>query len=180
MLPLDSPSWSGFKTYFGQPSELPHRIRRCQQSIGTGEEETTWNALWGEFLHQGTITDAAFAVVPYVIQELGRIAPERWLTYFVELGLIEADRQRDTSPRVPADLSESYQNAVRHGRLIAVRALELELPRVEFRYLISALCSLHGHGGLGGILFKFDGMGDNCPKCGDWVYASEILESGYC
>src|SRR5436190_888834 len=109
MLSLDSPRWKSFRTYFGTPEQVPQRLASWRQSIGSPDEDSRWSELWEQFLHQFTITDAAYAAVPHVVRELGRVELRRRLDYLVELALIESARQTDAgSPALAPDLADSY------------------------------------------------------------------------
>lgn len=180
MLPLDSPRWKSFLTYFGTPEQVPQRLASWRESIGSRDEERQWSDLWEQFLHQFTITDAAYAAVPHVVRELDRIEPRKRFDYLVELALIESARQTDAgSPALAPDLADAYHAAVSSARRFAVELLSLEWPKLEFRYLMSVLASLHGHGGLGELIFHLDCLCGQCPKCGEFVYPDRIQDSGY-
>jgi hypothetical protein len=180
MLPLDSPRWKSFSTYFGTPEEVPLRLLSWRRSIGGPNEESEWTDLWEQFLHQCTITDAAYATLPHVVQELHRVEPLNRFDYLVELALIESARQTGgASPVLPHDLAESYYTAIRDARQMAVELLSLDWPKIEFRYLMSILASLHGHAGLGDLIFNLDSLCGECPKCGEFVYPDRIQDSGY-
>jgi hypothetical protein len=179
MLPLDSPRWKSFSTYFGTPEEMPRRIAEWREAIGGRDEEREWSGLWEQFLHQGTIKDAAYAAVPHVVRELGRVEPRKRFDYLVELGLIESARQQSGSPAVPVDLAGAYYEAVGQSKRFAVECLALDWPKIEFRYLLSVLASLHGHGVMGNLLFNLDCLCGDCPKCGECVYPDEIQVSAY-
>jgi hypothetical protein len=79
MLPLDDPRWCQFETFFGEPCELPGVIRAWLAAVGTEDEETIYCRDLGEiFLHQGTIVDAAYAVVPWLVRVIeGGKSPHR-------------------------------------------------------------------------------------------------------
>jgi hypothetical protein len=180
MLPLDSPRWKSFSTYFGTPEQVPQRLASWRQSIGSPDEESQWCDLWEQFLHQGTITDAAYAAVPHVVWELDRVEPRKRFDYLVELALIESARQTDGgAPALAADLADSYHAAIREACRLSVMLLSLEWPKIEFRYLTSILASLHGHGGLGDLIFHLDGLCGQCPRCSEFVYPDRVQDSGY-
>lgn len=179
MLSLDSLRWESLRTYRGAGAELPAAIRKWREAIGGEEEEPLWTDLWERFLHQGTITDAAYAAAPHVVQELKRIAPQNRLDYLVQLGIVESARASQVSPDLPEYLADSYNEAVMEARSYAVACLSLGLRKAEFRYLVSALCSFYGHGELGNLIFDLDALHGVCPECGEWVYPEDIQESGY-
>jgi hypothetical protein len=98
----------------------------------------------------------------------------------MELALIESARQTDGSPPLAPDLADPYHAAVGSARRYALELLSLEWPKIEFRYLMCIVASLHGHGGLGELIFHLDCLCGQCPKCGErFVYPDEIQESGY-
>jgi len=101
MLPPDSPRWKSFSVHFGTPEQVPERLASWRESIGGPDEASNWSDLWEQFLHQGTITDAAYAAVPHIVRELERIAPMNRLNYLVEVAEIESARHETTSPRLP-------------------------------------------------------------------------------
>jgi hypothetical protein len=179
MLSLDSPRWKSFSTYFGSPEQVPQRLASWRESIGGPDEDLQWSELWEQFLHQFTITDAAYAAVPHVVGDLDRVAPRKRFDYLVELALIEGARQSAGAPELASDLAHPYYTAMAKARHLAVECLSLELPKIEFRYLLSILASLHGHGVLGDLIFHLDCLCGECPKCGEFVYPDEIQGSGY-
>jgi hypothetical protein len=179
MLPLDSPTWSDLNTQFGKASEAPELIRRWQGSIGQPEEEDSWDDLWSQFLYELEITDAAFAVVPYVAQELERVAPQRWLDYLWVFEHVEIARLKADAPPLPPALGSSYQVALKQVQSIATKALSLDLSKDDFLAVVCAVCSLHGHPALGGLIGRLGGICKRCPKCGEFICPPEIQQSGY-
>jgi hypothetical protein len=179
MLPLDSPPWNSFHTFFGSAAQVPQRIATWRASIGGPNEDSQWTDLWEQFLHQYTITDAAYAAVPHVVAELPRIPSRKRFDYLLEVGLIESARQQVGAPELAIDLADAYHKAIGRARALAVECLSLDWPKIEFRYLLCILSSLHGHGGLGELLFHLDCLCGECSKCGECVYPDDIQISGY-
>jgi len=179
MVALDSHRWKSFATYFGSPDELPNQVQRWQASIGTVGEKSAWADVSERFLHQSTITEAAYAVAPYVTSEFDRVPLLQRLNYLIDLGLIEA-AQFNGGPVVPDDLADAYLQSVQTSRRHAVQCLSLPWPQLEFRYLMSTIATLHRHPILGDLLFTLDSIAGSCPTCGDTVYPAEIQDSGYC
>jgi hypothetical protein len=179
MLPLDSPFWDELNTQFGKARELPAQILRWQRAIGQPEEESCWDDLWSQFLYELQITDAAFAVVPYVAGELERVAPDRWLDYLWVLEHVEIARLKADAPGLPPALANAYQAAIKQAQRMATQALSLDLSKADFRSVVSALCSLHGHPVFGDLIGRLGGISERCPKCGEPVYHQAIQQSGY-
>ena len=178
VLPLDSPRWAEFEVYFGQPRQVPERLALWRESIGGPAEKRRWSELWEQFLHQFSITGAAYAAVPHVVGELNRISARDRFEYLVEIGLIESARQSEGAPALPEDLAPAYFGAVDEAKRLSAALLSLEWPKVEFRYVLSVLASLHGHGVMGDMLFHLDCICGEC-RCGEVVYPDEVQQSGY-
>ena len=156
MLPLDSPRWAEFEVYFGQPRQVPERLALWRESIGGPDEKRRWSELWEQFLHQFTITDAAYAAMPHVVVRLNHIPARGQFEYLLDVGLIESARQHEGAPALTEDLASAYFAAVEEAKRLAVALLTLDWPKVEFRYVLSMLASLHGHGVMGDMLFHLD------------------------
>jgi hypothetical protein len=68
MLPLDDDRWEQLTTFFEKPEDLPKTLAIWLASIGSEQEGTIYREdLLDLFLHQVTITNAAFAVVPWLV-----------------------------------------------------------------------------------------------------------------
>jgi hypothetical protein len=180
MLSLDSPRWSAFKTYFGSASEIPERISRWQQSIGSNTEGDEWRELADFVLHQGTIVEAAIVIVPHIVPHIHRIPARGRLDYIIRIGMIHSAWHGSRRPQAVEEFVQDYERAIRDLQPLALACLTEQWDRVEFRFLVAACCSLCGHTGLGDVLFSLDGIGCVCPKCGDSLWPKEIHESGYC
>ena len=179
MLPLDSPRWNSFRIYFDLPQQVPQRLASWRDAIGGPDEDPLWTDLREQFLHQGTITDAAYAAIPYLVQELDRLTPTKRFEYLVDVGLAESARQTAGAPVLPPDLADAYHAAIVRARQLALECLSVEWSKVEFRYLLSIIASLHGHGVMGDLLFSFDTIWERCPSCGELVHIDELQKSGY-
>lgn len=179
MLPLDGPRWLSFKVFFGESAELPRRIKAWQTGIATKREPTLRAELTEQFLHQFSITEAAYAAVPHVIVTLASLPPRRRLEALAEVGLVEAARQGDGTPRIPHGLSGAYTASIERARAMSLELFSLKWSKDEFRHLLSFTASLHGHGVLGELLFNLGCLGGSCPSCGEFVHLEEIEESGY-
>jgi hypothetical protein len=179
MLPLDHPSWNDLKTQVGKASDVPELIRRWQGAIGQPSEEDCWDDLWSQILYELEITDAAFAVIPYVAQELDRVEPHRWLDYLWVFEHVEIARLKADAPAPPPALVNSYGAAVKRAQRIAIQALSLDLPKGDFLSVVCALCSLQGHPVLGDLIGRLGAICKRCPKCGEFICPQEIQQSGY-
>lgn len=172
MLPLNDDRWRTLKVYFGMAKDLPARIERWAAAIGTERESVTFTDLSQRVLHQFTITDAAYAVVPHVVANLSRVAPERRVDYFDTLRLVEAARESFEAPECPRHLRSAYTSAVRDARALAIEALSAQWQPREFRYLLSAVAGLCGHSGLAELLWNIE------ARC-ECEYLDRLKSGGY-
>jgi len=179
MLPLDSPRWKSLSVHFGTPEQVPARLTSWQKSIGKPDEDSEWTNLSEQFLHSGSITDCAYAVVPHVVCEIERAAATKRLYYLADIAWIEATRCEPGSPVLSSDLADGYHGAIAYARRLSVECLSLEWPKTEFRYLLGILACLHGHGVLGDTLIDLSGLGAECPRCGEVVFPENLVKSGY-
>lgn len=179
MWSLDSTKWATLSTFFGDPSDLPGHLRRWQDALGTSTEEDVYADFYECFLHQATITDAAYAVVPYIVEALDQRRTKRVFDYVTDLGLIEANRLTPHSPKMPEGLDIKYADAIARAQSHAVGLLSVDRPKPDFRYLLCAIAGLYGHPVLAFILFHLDCITGECANCGEQVYPEEIQKSGY-
>jgi hypothetical protein len=182
ILPLDSPRWKSLTTYSGAPEDVPRRIASWAASIGGPNEQSEWTNLSNRFLpecRQCLITNAAYAAVPHIVRGLNAVAPKKRLDYLADIVCIDDDRQIPNSPELPQDLAEAYHAAIDQARRFAIECLSLEWGKIEFRFLLSFVATLHGHGFLGSVLFNLDSLSGDCPKCGETVSPDTLENCGY-
>ncbi len=179
MLDLDSPKWKELRTFFGESENIPKMIKEWENSIGTDKESELWREIYECVWHQNSVETAAFAVVPYVVKKLKNASNERKIDYVVDLGFIEADRSNRLEEIISKELFDDYKNSVENCKKYAVECLEIVSDKITFRYVLGAIASLFNHSKLGEILFNLDCVCEECPKCGECVYPSEIQESEY-
>ncbi len=172
MLPLDSDRWRTLKVYFGLPKDLPVRIKSWAAAIGTDRESAAFTELSQQFLHQFTITDAAYAAVPHVVDNLPRVPLERRIDYFDTLSIVEAARESLEAPECPRYLRTAYASSVRDARALAVAALSAQWEPRQFRYLLSAVAGLCGHSPLAELLWNVE------ARC-DCEYLDKLQSGGY-
>lgn len=178
MLSLSSERWATFHTFSGPAREIPDAIRQWRAAIGSDREEGAWEQLSGFFLQLTDTVDAIYAIAPYLATELPRMASASTLRCVIDLGIAEAARARE-GWRVPADLASDYREALATVLSAGLRMVGLPQGKSDFRDLVSAICNLAGHSGLGMLLFQLDSVSGTCERCGISVYPEEIQASGY-
>jgi DNA-directed RNA polymerase subunit F len=110
-LPLESTRWRELKAHFGnagQDTELPSvptLLRRWHEAVGTYGEEYEYGDLRESFLHQGTILDVAYAVVPHLASRLSELDPDRRSEVLEDIAVVEAVRLLPRE-RVEAQIAE--------------------------------------------------------------------------
>jgi hypothetical protein len=128
-----------------------------------------WHELRDYFLHQFSITDAAYAVLPHAAAALRRVPADRQLDYLLDLSFVEAARLKPYAPALPADLADAYLAGVRTAQVVAYECLGAGYSKPNFLYLMCCVCNLYGHPALGTMLFHLDVL-----------EPEEVEQSGYC
>lgn len=152
MLSLDDDRWERLTTFFGSPNVLPNVLRQWLASIGSDEEETIYGRdLFDLFLHQATITNAAFAVVPWLVDVCKRQSTKRHLEYLTDVALVEANRlkygvyfNRIGTEENPEWLMPDYHQAIVESRNLADDALDAEHDEDWKRGLVKLKPALYG------------------------------------
>ena len=133
MLPLDSPRWIELDTFFGNPERVPVVLAEWVDAVGFDEATTIYQRdLFNLFLHQGTITNVAYAVVPWLVAHCTRAedATDR-ACYVCDVALVEFNRLthgiyyvREGGDREPEWLMTDYRQAVEAARPMAEDLLD--------------------------------------------------------
>ena len=156
-LPLSSPRWATLKAHFDNAAKdgdevaaVTKLLRRWERSIGTYAEEYEHDPLRESYLHQGTILDVAYAVVPHLVVQLPRLDPDRRAEVLDDLALVDAIRltprskvekvikklasmpdslrdhfiqtTRDRHPPLADDLAQAYLPAIARAQKLAGKA----------------------------------------------------------
>ena len=132
MLPLDDSRWGELTAFFSDKS-LPGLVGKWLASLGTEREEEVYFDLYHCFLHQNTIINAAFAVVPWLVEVCKRGGTERRADYLTDVALVEANRikyglycHRDGTEESPELLMADYRQALGEARLLAEEVVRVE------------------------------------------------------
>ncbi|MFT3765662.1 MAG: hypothetical protein QM820_09120 [Minicystis sp.] len=155
-LPLDSPRWLSLKAHFDNAGvdtdvpAVPSLIAGWNRAVGAYAEEYEYEALRESYLHQRTILDVAYAVVPHLAARLSELDPDRRLSVLDEIFIVEDTRltparrveaairqiertvpaelrdafiqtTRDRHPPLPDDIAPAYLAAIAHAKAIAGR-----------------------------------------------------------
>ncbi len=153
MLPLDDDRWGLLTTFFGKPDDLSKVLEEWLASVGFDQEFTTYSReLFDLFLHQGTITNAAFAVVPYLVDVCKRGDTRFQVEYLADVALVEARRlkngvyaNREGTEAYPEWLMSDYKQAILESRELADDVIEAEHNDERKRALVAMKPALHGN-----------------------------------
>lgn len=153
MLPLSSPRWSELDTFFGKPEQVPVVLREWVDAIGFDQEQEIYSRdLFDLFLHQGTITNVAFAVVPWIVEACRHAVPTHRAQYLADVALVELNRLthgvhfvRDGGIAEPDWLMTDYRNAIEQAQSLAEDALDEPLSEEVQQMLWESMPALFGN-----------------------------------
>lgn len=156
MLPLDDPRWGQLTTFFGEPEDLPKVLDEWLASIGFDQEATIYQRdLFNFFLHQATITNAAFAVVPWLVDVCKKCETRYRVEYLTAVALVEANRlkhgvywHREGTDVAPDWLMTDYKQAIIESRNLVDEVLEEEHDEERKRGLVAMQPALFGNADL--------------------------------
>jgi hypothetical protein len=152
MLPLDDDGWGRLTTFFGEPEELPSVLAEWLASIGTDREADLYrHELFDVFLHQVTITNVAFAIVPYLVDVCKHGKTAYRAEYLTDVALVEACRlkygvyfNRDGTDDTPAWLMADYHGAIAEARSLVDDVIDSEQDEEWKRGLVATKPALYG------------------------------------
>jgi len=155
MLSLDDDHW-GLLTTFFDGKDLPKVIHKWLAVIGSDEEETVyWRDLFDLYLHQVTITNAAFAVVPWLVEVCKEGKTRFRARYLTDVALVEACRLKyglyfnhEGTEEYPEWLMPDYEQAIIQSRNLVDDAIEAERDQEVKRGLIAMKPALYGNADL--------------------------------
>lgn len=151
MLPLDSPKWSELDTFFGKPDDVPNVLIEWVAALGFDQEATIYSRdLFPLYLHQGTTTNVAYAITPWLVNHLSQTSLENRIRYLSDVGLVEFRRLTVGVHHVseggdpePDWLMSDYHTALRTTEPLAEEILAELHPADQVRelwYVYPALC----------------------------------------
>lgn len=156
MLALDSPRWSELDTFFDSPEKVPKVLAEWVDAIGFDLEMTIYlRDLHELFLHQATTTNVAYAVVPWLVNNLSRSELYNQASYLTDVGWVELRRLtggvkflRDGGEAEPSWLMSDYHTAIQQAQTMAEDVLDESLPEELRTPLRSVMPALFGNAAL--------------------------------
>lgn len=153
MLALDSPRWSELDTFFGEPENVPKVLAEWVESVGFDAQRTIYlRDLHELFLHQGTTTNVAYAIVPWLVNNLSRSELHNQASYLTDVGWVELRRLtggvyflRDGGEAEPSWLMPDYLESIQQAQTMAEDILDEPLPEEVRTPLWSLMPALFGN-----------------------------------
>ena len=156
MLPLADERWGQLTTFFGKPENVPKVLGEWLASIGFDQEETIYQRdLFNLFLHQGTITNVAFAIVPWLVDVAKNGTTTYQVEYLADVAHVEANRltrglyfNREGTEETPTWLMSDYHQAIVESRNLVDDTIDAVQNEERKRELVALKPALYGNADL--------------------------------
>lgn len=136
-LPLHSPRW---RELDGVTAE---EVNALVEDMASGEWSQAWKYLTDGLIDDGTVFDAAYAALPYLVEAAADLPPEETVDFWVDMGFIVTAEDR---PPVPADLEMGFSAALHLAEQAAMRSLRSADAPAEVRTSLALACvAFAGH-----------------------------------
>jgi hypothetical protein len=168
LIELDSNRWSDLEHAYGAASDLPPMLRRL--SAG---DAGVMSSLFGSVCHQGSIYSASYAVVAHLMVAAKPVAdPNLRAEILILIGSIRASRDDRSKVQPPADIQQSFLEALPEALELAIATLKTDLEPHTAVHLLQAATALKGYGILGRVLTGFldEEFAPTCQGCGRDLY----------
>lgn len=167
-LSLDSIRWAQLTHAYGSATDTPKLLRQLSGS----PDDDVWSDLCGSVVHQGDVSEAAYAALPHVVAA-ARMAPvEDRVMHLAFAASVLDGRVRKSCPD---DLKTDFDDAIEAVRSMAMETLETAvLQDADLPYVFEAIAASNNLPILARILEQFsnDEFTFECPDCGSWLYIS--------
>jgi hypothetical protein len=156
MLPIDDRRWNLLTTFFEDPEHLKGVLEDWLQSIGSPQEDTIYlNDLYDLFIHQVSITNVSFAVVPWLVNICKQGITKLSIMYLADVAMVEAIRlkvglhwtRQGTDP-YPEWLMSDYHQAINEARVLAEDAIAVDHEMAIKHGLVALKPALFGDAAL--------------------------------
>jgi hypothetical protein len=142
-------------------------LDRWLKAVGSAEELQVFDRqLSGFFLHQATITNAALAVVPWLVHVCKEGASNFRVEYLTDVALVEANRlkrgvyfNRAGTEEFPAWLMPDYEKAIAESRGLVDAVIESEPDKDRRHGLVVLMPALFGDADLAWSQWSQGGAG---------------------
>jgi hypothetical protein len=156
VLSLDNEKWKLLSPFFGEPEDLPLVLGKWLSAIGSKQEINIYrDDLFDLFLHQVTITNAAFAVVPFLVAVCKKGDTKFQIEYLTDVALVEANRlkygvygNREGTEKYPEWLMSDYTQAILEARNLVDGVIMAEQDENNKTELVAMKPALFGNADL--------------------------------
>ncbi len=189
---LDSPRWLELTTDGTPRAEVPRLLRDIEKRGAFGD---AWEQLCGgPILHQGTIYQSTYAVLPCVVSMAANLGASTLARFWIDIGFIVANiDEKNPQPPIPTDLEPGLRAALTAAEPLAIQSFcAANLEEEDASYLALACLALSRHPVRASIWEFFaspqpgKGFVDQfffraeCPRCDaelEWMHVADgILE----
>ena len=171
MLSLTDPKWGELKSNYGDGARVAELLSLAKSDVPS---HTWYDELFQELLHQYTVSEAAYAAVPHLVD----IASEREdlrEPLLVLVGGCYTFSQTPEAAPIPAEFESEWHDAARQAIPIMGAVLGKDQPsQSTLRYLFSSLAALNDHYDLAIVLEALD-VEIECPNCGTFIEPSKSI-----
>jgi hypothetical protein len=157
MLPLNDDRWQQLTTFFREPKDIPKILEEWLASVEFDQNESKiyQDDLFDIFLHQTTITNVAFAIVPWLVHVCRTRDTRFRAIYLTDVALVEALRitygvhsNREGTEKYPDWLMSDYTQAIAEACTFVDDVIEAELDEDRKRFLVALKPALFGNADL--------------------------------
>lgn len=125
MLPFEDPRWNELSTFF--EGDLSSVVREWAAAVGFDQEAEIYHSLFNLYLHQNTITNSAFVVVPYIVKYCQHLPPCDRASYLIDVATVEYCRLRhgcwDGSPELEWAMQD-YHDSINAAQELVENVLD--------------------------------------------------------
>ena len=166
VLSLDSNRWRQLTHAYGPAADTPVPLQKLYDS----PNGDIWSDLFGTVLHQGDVTEAAYAAIPHVLAASNSVPLAERVEYlvFAAAAVDGLDKKQ-----CPDDLKADFDAAIKSAREMAMEVLEhATLNDLEHPYLYETLAAVNGLPTLARIVQQFSNEEFTlaCKGCGSGLY----------
>ena len=132
------PDWASLSHAYGPAGDIPELLAAADVDP---DDRQTWDALWGQLCHQGTIYSASYPALP----ALAALAARRPAAGYLEpLHLAAAIVAAKDGPEDFDVVRRDYPDELQTLRDLAEQSLHLAEGFIEFVYRLQTLMALEG------------------------------------
>lgn len=165
MLSLDDPIWNELQSNYGTGREVAQLL---SQAFAGDPLDDWYDDLFQELLHQYTLSQAAYAALPHLV-EIARQQPDTRMHMLIMVGACCAHTTDPGAPALPLEFTGEWHSAIQESlALITDLLAEGQFIENEMRYLLASLAALHGHSQLSQVIEALD-VEIVCPQCGTFI-----------